>query len=158
MDIGSIDGINTAKAAFGGFKNLDNTTEEIYFIDKNVIKFDINDITVSQKVERSKKLKKVVPKVLKNTNNFFLYKYVEGDLVADLLSPNEIFEDLLIWCEKFMEEIKLNKSDEYIFKSEKKTFILIKLLTGLIFLMKNTAILIEIQKLMGNHIQSLKKY
>ena len=92
MDIGSIDGINTAKAAFGGFKNLDKTTEEIYFIDKKVIKFDINDITISQKVERSKKLKKVVPKVLKNTNNFFLYKYVEGDLVADLLSPNEIFD------------------------------------------------------------------
>jgi len=123
MDIGSIDGINTAKAAFGGFKNLDKTTEEIYFIDKNVIKFDINDITISQKVERSKKLKKVVPKVLKNTNNFFLYKYVEGDLVADLLSPNEIFEDLLIWCEKNLwKQIKLNKSDEYIFKSETKNF------------------------------------
>ena len=52
-----------------------------------------------------------------------MYKYVEGDLVADLLSPNEIFEDLLIWCEKNLwKQIKLNKSDEYIFKSETKNF------------------------------------
>ena len=123
MDIGSIDGINTAKAAFGGFKNLDKTTEEIYFVDENVIKFDINDVTVSQKVERSKKLKKVVPKVLKNTENFYMYKYVEGELIADLLNPNETFQDLLIWCEKNLwNEIKLDKSNKALFKSETKNF------------------------------------
>ena len=80
-DIGSIDGINTAKAAFGGFKNLDKTTEEIYFVDENVIKFDINDVTVSQKVERSKILKKVVPKVLKNTENFICINMLKENLL-----------------------------------------------------------------------------
>tara|TARA_E500000081_G_C6122306_1_gene348740 strand:- start:362 stop:1939 length:1578 start_codon:yes stop_codon:yes gene_type:complete len=123
MDIGSIDGINSAKTAFGGFKNLDKTTEEIYFINDNVIKFDINNEVISQKFERSKKLKKVVPKVLKKSDNFFLYKYVQGDLVADLLSPNEIFEDLLLWCEdNLWKPMKLNKSDETLFKSETKNF------------------------------------
>ena len=34
-----------------------------------------------------------------HSENFFSYKYKEGELLADLLSPHEEFNNLLNWCE-----------------------------------------------------------
>ncbi len=123
IDIGSVNGINNAKDEFGGFKNLSKTTEEIYFIDKNVVKFDENINNIEQKIERNKLLDTIVPKVNKYSKNFFSYEYIEGELIADLLSPHEEFNNLLMWCEeKLWKKVKLDKSETTNFRDNTKKF------------------------------------
>ncbi len=123
IDIGSIDGINKAKIELGGFENLNKNTEEIYFIKDKVIKFDINKENINNKIIRSKNLKGLVPSVSDSSDNFFSYKYVEGDLIADLLSPHEVFKEFLLWCENNLwKKINLDKDAEEIFNLNSKLF------------------------------------
>jgi choline kinase/thiamine kinase-like enzyme len=123
IDIGSINGINNAKENLGGFKNLSKTTEEIYFINDNVIKFDKSSENLLKKVTRNNLLKKIVPQIESHTENFFSYKYKEGELMADLLSPHEEFNNLLNWCEhNLWIKPTLNKSELSNFKNNTKKF------------------------------------
>lgn len=123
IDIGSINGINNAKEELGGFKNLSKTSEEIYFIDDNVIKFDESSKNITQKISRSKFLQGIVPQIESQSNNFFTYKYKEGELMSDLLSPHEEFNNLLTWCEKNLWIKKnLNKDEVFEFKNNTKKF------------------------------------
>lgn len=123
IDIGSINGINNAKEELGGFKNLSKTTEEIYFINDNVIKFDKSPENLLKKVTRNNLLNKIVPQIENHTENFFSYKYKEGELMADLLSPHEEFNKLLNWCEKNLwKKPTLNENEASSFKNNTKKF------------------------------------
>ena len=123
IDIGSINGINNAKEELGGFKNLSKTTEEIYFINDNVIKFDKSPENLLKKVTRNNLLNKIVPQIENHTENFFSYKYKEGELMADLLSPHEEFNNLLNWCEKNLwKKLTLNENEASNFKNNTKKF------------------------------------
>ena len=70
-----------------------------FILSKIIINWDKSAKNLSQKVERNKILDGIVPKVENFSENFFSYKYKKGELMSDLLSPHEEFNNLLNWCE-----------------------------------------------------------
>ena len=81
------------------------------------------DENLLKKVTRNNLLKKIVPQIESHTENFFSYKYKEGELMADLLSPHEEFNNLLNWCEhNLWIKPTLNKSELSNFKNNTKKF------------------------------------
>uniref|UniRef100_A0A6M3J934 Putative phosphotransferase enzyme family protein n=1 Tax=viral metagenome TaxID=1070528 RepID=A0A6M3J934_9ZZZZ len=63
--------------------SLPKPDEATYFKGDEVIKYFVDKKRVSGKVERAKLLEGFVPPVRKVSDNFFTYKYVEGDLLSD---------------------------------------------------------------------------
>lgn len=123
IDIGSINGLNNAKNQLGGFINLSKSSEEIYFINNKVIKFDENSNVIKQKIIRSKMLNRVVPKIINHSDNFFSYNYQSGKLMSDLLSPHTEFRNLLNWCEKNLwKKLNLNEVQLLNFNYNSKKF------------------------------------
>jgi hypothetical protein len=99
-DVGNVDALNSTRQAIGGsFYNLDKPEESIYLQGKSVIKFYSNPKLIKQKIKRAKVLKGLTPIIDKNTDNFFSYKYVQGDLYADVANPKN-FKEFLHWCNK----------------------------------------------------------
>jgi NDP-sugar pyrophosphorylase family protein len=77
---------------------MDKTGESTFFINGYVIKFFSDERTVWEKVVRANYLKGFVPEVIASSNNFFKYKYVKGELLADICTPKE-FKKFLDWLE-----------------------------------------------------------
>jgi len=72
---------------------LPKPNEATYFKGDDVVKYFVDKDRVKQKVERAALLEGFVPKVNKVSENFFTYKYIEGDLLSDC-GTHEIYKFL----------------------------------------------------------------
>lgn len=94
-DIGNSKSLNDAKKVFEhDFKILDKDEENIFLFENFVIKFFNDKNIVKNRVNRLKHLKNYGPELLDFTNNFYKYKFVDGEL-ASRNSNSKLFYDLL---------------------------------------------------------------
>lgn len=99
-DTGNVEALHRARSYFGGNINvLDKADESIFIYDKFVIKYfsDIN--TVKKRVRRAKILKKIVPEIIADTQNFYKYKFVKGNVYSEVANGRN-FEEFLKWSSK----------------------------------------------------------
>jgi len=97
LDIGNTQSLLKAREMIHDkFHLLDKVDETIYLFEDFVIKFFSNDRIVENRINRTKVLGDVVPEILDNKKNFYKYKYVDGDLLSDVVN-NEIFKHFLTW-------------------------------------------------------------
>lgn len=112
-DVGTVDGLNIARNEIAdSFHILDKPSESIYLFDKYVIKFFSDAKNVSQRVKRAKILSNLVPPLMNSGEYYYQYRYVNGDLMADIARPETITE-LLEWTRK-----KLWKPNQEVSKTE----------------------------------------
>jgi len=98
-DVGNIDSLNKVRYEIeDSFHILDKPSESIYFLNGNVVKFFSDSRMVKDRVKRAGILKNLVPKIESSGNNFYSYKHVKGDLMAEIVQPHSLRE-LLSWAE-----------------------------------------------------------
>lgn len=110
FDTGNPDSLGVARGELGNnWKVLDKLGESIFTFDGTVVKFFHDPQMVADRVARGRTLKGLAPDILGSGKYFFSYRYVEGDLYADVANPAN-FRDLLLWAKKKLwrpvEEIK----------------------------------------------------
>ena len=142
-DIGNIDALKRTRSKIKGTIHvLDKEDENIFVFDDFVIKFFSNKKVCYDRVLRTKNLKGLVPTLIESSENFYKYRYVNADLLSDVVDVNK-FTNLLNWSkqnlwipkedslfeknalsfykdktilriEKFLEKYNLNDSRDYI--------------------------------------------
>ncbi len=113
---------------------LPKPDEATYFKGNEVVKYFVDKKRVTGKVERAKLLKGFVPEIIKVSDNFFTYKYVDGKLLSECGTDTFVqFLDFMqanIWKpieyprEKFVkacEQFYLYKTDKRVRQFEKLT-------------------------------------
>jgi NDP-sugar pyrophosphorylase family protein len=97
FDIGNTGELKKTRSFFpGGHDILDKEEEDIYFIDNNVIKF-FNDKKVNKnRIERSKILGKITPDIIGETDNFYKYPLVKGEVLSKTITIRK-FRSFLDW-------------------------------------------------------------
>jgi len=105
---------------------LDKIQENIYIVNDYVIKFFHDSSLVKKRVERAQTLRRLVPKVEMSSKHFFKYKYAEGKLFADSVTPAKMGA-FLSWASQNMwnpgktnEDISLDCHDFYFEKTRKR--------------------------------------
>ena len=105
--------------------------ENIYILEDSVVKFFHDPETNRKRIQRSKVLKDLVPKIIGAKDNFFRYEYAEGDLFSKTVNPASM-KKFLIWCQENMwsKTNQKNISDEcdkfYFEKTEKRALQFLK--------------------------------
>jgi dTDP-glucose pyrophosphorylase len=109
-DIGNIDALKKTRSKIKGTVHvLDKEDENIFVFNDFVVKFFYNKKICSDRVARTKNLEGLVPTLLDSTENFYKYKFIKADLLAD--STNIInFTNLLSWANK---NLWIQKEDPY---------------------------------------------
>ncbi|MCD4771261.1 hypothetical protein K8R30_02465 [archaeon] len=97
FNIGTEAGYNLANRFFGKNRIIVKPDEYIYFENGSVIKYFKDQGIVRQRVERSKKLKGIVPDLVDITPNFYSYDFIEGKTHAKI-NDVSIFRELLDTC------------------------------------------------------------
>lgn len=88
LDIGNIDKLKEARTHFESVDVLDKDSESIYIINGKVVKFFYDEDMVSKRTERAEILKDLTPRILNSGNNFYMYEYVDGELLSQALNTN----------------------------------------------------------------------
>jgi NDP-sugar pyrophosphorylase family protein len=100
LDTGNADALATARAALPGtFHVLDKDDESIFVVGDEVIKFFYDKKICQNRYDRARSLDGLVPPVTGFKNNFYKYKFAEGDLLASVVD-DKIFGDLLRWSKE----------------------------------------------------------
>ena len=81
------------------FEILDKVDESIFIFDDFVIKFFYNKLVCQNRIERASLLKHIAPEIIGYTDNFYKYKFAEGELLSEVVNES-IFKDLLKWSKK----------------------------------------------------------
>lgn len=100
MDIGNIEMLEkTRKQINENFNVLDKVDESIYIIEDTVVKFFYDTSIVKNRVERGKQLENITPKIEGVRDNFYKYKYIEGNPLS--ITVNIVkFQRLLEWAKE----------------------------------------------------------
>ena len=101
LDIGNIEKLEETKKYFNklDFNVLDKTTESIFHINGNIIKFFYDINIAKNRVLRTKYLTNAVPEIVGASNNFYKYKFIEGKLFSNIANRNN-FISFLNWAQK----------------------------------------------------------
>jgi hypothetical protein len=98
-DTGNVENLNKTREFYEQkYKVLDKHEESIYFVDDFVIKFFSDPVLCKNRVQRASLLKRLVPKLLDYSNNFYKYELAEGELLSRVISEHKICE-LIDWAE-----------------------------------------------------------
>lgn len=97
LDIGNTDKLKKAREYFDCVDVLDKDTESIYILDNKVIKFFYDKDIVSKRVKRAEVLEGLAPTITGYTDNFYMYDYVQGDLLSKVLNP-QLMRLFLEWA------------------------------------------------------------
>jgi dTDP-glucose pyrophosphorylase len=86
FDIGNVDRLNEArvKAKDNSIHVLDKLDENIFKINKTIIKFFHNPTICENRIKRMSYIGHTLPTLLAYTKNFYKYEYVEGQLFSNL--------------------------------------------------------------------------
>lgn len=99
-DIGNVESLQKARQKIDdSFYILDKLGESIFIFNKSVVKFFSDKNLVKQRVARAKILSSLVPKIEAESENFYKYKYAEGELYSDVVNPKD-FLFFLNWAKK----------------------------------------------------------
>mgnify|MGYP001596770921 CR=1 FL=1 len=122
-DVGSEEGLRSARGWFDGFQNLDKVDEEIYFVNGCVIKYFYNESMVRGRIERLKHFGTAAPKLLGNTKNFYKYEFIQGNDLFLIKNQDEIIESLLKYCKgNLWKDVVLDEQNVAIFRSACRRF------------------------------------
>lgn len=117
--------IRTKKSFKSNIEVLDKKDESIFFFDDFVVKFFYDKSINKNRVDRSFKLKNLVPDMVSYTDNFYKYKKAKGILFSK--SVNRLkFHNFLNWSKdnlwKFKEDDKIKEKcfNFYIKKTEER--------------------------------------
>lgn len=133
FDVGNLKSLNLTKKKFNHknfFKILKKDNEDIFFINKKVIKFHENKVFIRERVKRSKILKQFVPKIQSYSKNYYSYNFIKGSIFSSKLSISN-FNLLLKYLEKFWSNKNKKQLDKSIFKKKCINFYKIKTLERL---------------------------
>lgn len=108
-DIGNSKALNDAKKIFeNDFKILDKDEENIFLFPDFVIKFFYDKTIVKNRVNRLKHLKNYGPTLIDYTDNFYKYKFVEGQLASDNVDATLFYNLLTDLQSNFWNEVSSN--------------------------------------------------
>ena len=95
-DIGNLDSLTEARKSISDeFDLLDKVDESIFIFEDSVIKFFYDKKTCKNRIERANILKGKVPEIISSGNNFYKYKFAQGELfsrVANIINFNHLLE------------------------------------------------------------------
>ena len=108
-DIGNIDSLKKTRSVIKSTVHvLDKEDENIFVFEDYVIKFFYNKKICSDRVARTQSLSELVPELVASSENFYKYKFVKADLLADTVNITQ-FINLLQWADK---KLWIPKEDE----------------------------------------------
>lgn len=100
LDTGNVTGLLKAIRRYEDVsRGLDKVGEATFFLSGKVIKFFYNEKILSERISRTKFLKKFIPDIEEKSKNFMAYKFIEGETLSSILGPSEL-RKLLDWLEK----------------------------------------------------------
>ena len=122
FDTGSISGLNKSRKKLSNneYEVLDKLAESIFKIDNYIIKFFSDSKLSKNRVDRKVFLKNTIPEIVDSRDNFFKYKYVEGNLFSHNANRKN-FIGLLKWAESNLWE-PVKDADYNKFKNDCKLF------------------------------------
>mgnify|MGYP005631710671 CR=1 FL=1 len=115
LDTGNMDSLERAKNYFSkdSFIVLEKAEQSIYFFDDFVIKFFADEELLNNRVRRGEILKNLVPETEEVGKNFYKYKFIKGDLFADVANEENI-TDFLQWAKSNLwQEVKEVGDDKF---------------------------------------------
>lgn len=68
--------------------NLQKLDEQIYFVNKFVIKYFSKKKKINNLIKKHIKFKKISPKIIKHNENYIIYKYIKGEKLSDVSNPD----------------------------------------------------------------------
>lgn len=119
-DVGNIAALKEArKNVKDSFDNLEKLDESIYIFEPNyVVKFFNDSKIISNRITRAKQLKAVVPEIEAVTENFYRYRYTEGQLFSFSVNPTN-FPIFLEWSKKKLwEKVNLKEEQKKLFEQK----------------------------------------
>ena len=119
LDIGNVSELNNARNLIHDkFHILDKVDESIFIFEDFVIKFFYDNKICQNRVTRAKELQGLVPEILDSSENFYKYRLVNGNLLANVVDEVS-FKRLFDWS---LENLWIEKDDTPDFKSKVKNF------------------------------------
>lgn len=101
-DIGNVESLHKARTDISdSFHILDKVDESIFIFGKSVVKFFAEKRNVTERVDRAKVLGKLVPRIEGQKENFYKYRYAQGDLYSEVATPSN-FHEFLEWSRKHL--------------------------------------------------------
>lgn len=90
---------------------LEKPDEAIWFVNGKVIKFSVDSQFISNRVKRTKYLGKYVPCILDHSENMYVYKKVEGEILSKHPTV-EKFKYFLNWMDSFWVKKQLSQKEQ----------------------------------------------
>jgi hypothetical protein len=127
FDSGSVKGLKAARKAFPSKilnEVLDKEEENIYYYKNKVVKFFKDENIAKNRINRALSLFNVIPEVDSSSENFYSYKYQEGQVFSKIANPSN-FKNFLdyfnnnLWENKVFDDLDLEAlcKDFYLEKS-----------------------------------------
>lgn len=130
--------------------NLQKKDEQIYFVNKFVIKYFSQKKKANNLVKKHIKFKKISPKIIKYNENYIIYKYIKGKKLSDVSNP-KLFTKFLFLMKKNFWDKKIKNN-----YSQIKKFYKIKTINRLKTLFKNSEVLTDNFRINNIKISSVK--
>jgi hypothetical protein len=86
--------------------NLQKKNEQIYFVNKFVIKYFSQKKKTNNLVKKHIKFKKISPKIIKYNENYIIYKYIKGKKLSDVSNPKLFMKFLFLMKKNFWSKKK----------------------------------------------------
>ena len=100
FDTGNTRELEKTRKHFSTFAEvLEKKEESIYFFDDFIIKFFADENINKNRVNRTKFLNNLTPKIIDQKNNFYKYEKIDGNLFAKTVNT-ETFKHFLNWSKK----------------------------------------------------------
>ena len=118
-DTGNIDSLYNAREKFKSKNSpviLHKQNEAIWFVDKKVIKFSIDEDFIINRFKRSEMLRNFVPQISSKTKHMYVYEEVQGKVLSKVCNL-PIFEKLLDKSEIFWEKFSLTTESKINFNN-----------------------------------------
>ena len=112
FDMGNIDSLKESRKNFSNsFNVLDKPGESIFLINEHIIKFFHDKGICQNRIARAKRLGDLVPMIVSGSENFYKYKYVKGQLYADIANLSN-FPAFLGWAKENLWRPIVDDTDE----------------------------------------------
>ena len=95
---------------------LDKENEDIWFINKKVIKYSKDSNFIINRVKRAEYIKEFIPKIINSSSNMFSYEMAQGKVISSIITK-KLFLNLLEFSKSFWKTKSLEIAEEKEFKN-----------------------------------------